>query len=68
MFSYRRGRYASRFTPPSLITFAVSAVLALLAILATYGGTTIPFVSGNAFLTLLIAWIVLAAGVLMPGL
>ena len=68
MFSYRRGRYASRFTPPNLITFAVSAVLALLAILATYGGTSVPFVSGNAFLTLLIAWIVLAAGVLMPGL
>jgi hypothetical protein len=58
MFGYRRGRYASRFTPPNLITFAISAVLALLALLVTYGGTTIPFVSGNAFLTLLIAWIV----------
>ena len=68
MFSYRRGRYGSRFTPPTVITFAVSAVLAVLAILATYGGTSIPFVSGNAFLTLLIAWILLAAGVLMPGL
>jgi hypothetical protein len=68
MFGYRRTRYASRFTPPQLGTFAVSVVLALLAILATYGGTTIPFVSGNAFLTLLIAWIVLVAGVLMPGL
>lgn len=68
MFSYRRGRYDSRFTPPTLITFAISAVLAILAILATYGGTSIPFVSGNAFLTLLIAWILLAAGVLMPGL
>jgi hypothetical protein len=43
-------------------------VLALLAILAVYGGTSIPIVSGNAFLTLVIAWIVLVAGVLMPGL
>jgi hypothetical protein len=68
MFGYRRVRYASRFTPPNLITFAVSVVLALLAILAVYGGTSIPIVSGNAFLTLLIAWIVLVAGVLMPGL
>lgn len=68
MFGYRRTRYASRFTPPNLITFAVSVVLALLAILATYGGTSIPIVSGNAFLTLLIAWIVLVCGVLMPGL
>lgn len=64
----QRARYASRFTPPTLTTFAVSAVLALLALLVTYGGTSIPLVSGNAFLTLLIAWIVLAAGVLMPGL
>ena len=68
MFGYRRGRYGSRFTPPNVGTFAVSAVLAALAILATYGGTAIPFVSGNAFLTLLLAWIVLVAGVLMPGL
>lgn len=68
MFRYRRSRYDSRFTSPTLITVAVSAVLTLLAVLATYGGTSIPFVSGNAFLTLLIAWIVLMAGVLMPGL
>lgn len=68
MFGSRRTRYASRFTSPNLITFAVSAVLALLAVLATYGGVSIPFVSGNAFLTLLLAWIVLAAGVLLPGM
>lgn len=68
MISFRRTRYASRFTPPTMLTFAVSVVLAALAVLVTYTGTVIPVVSGNAFLTLLIAWIVLVLGVLMPGL
>ncbi len=68
MFRYKRGAYGSRFTPPTLITFGISVLLAVLAIIVTYTGTVIPLVSGNAFVTLLIAWIVLVAGVLTPGL
>jgi hypothetical protein len=64
----RRGRIDARFTAPNLLTFVISAVLAVLAILVTYGGMSIPYVSGNAFLTLLIAWVVLVLGVLMRGL
>ena len=68
MIGFRRGRAATRFTAPTTLTFVVSVLLAVLALLVTYGGTAIPYVSGNAFLTLLIAWIVLVLGVLMPGL
>ena len=68
MFNYRRGAYGSRFTPPNPVTFGISAVLAVLAVLVTYTGTVTPLVSGNAFVTLLIAWVVLVAGGLMRGL
>lgn len=57
-----------RFTPPKTITFLISAVLAILALLVTYGGIRVPVISGNAFPALAIAWILLAAGVLVRGL
>lgn len=57
-----------RLTPPKTITFLISAVLAILALLVTYGGIRVPVVSGNAFPALAIAWILLAVGVVVRGL
>lgn len=61
-------RPMSRFylTPPSLPVFLISVVLALLAVFAVYGHLSL-FKASSAFLVLLIAYIVLAAGVLIRG-
>jgi hypothetical protein len=53
-------------TPPSVPVFAVSLVLAILAVLAVYGHMSI-FNASYAFLILLVAYIVLLAGVLLRG-
>jgi hypothetical protein len=54
-------------TPPSVPVFAVSLVLAILAVLAVYGHMSI-FNASYAFLILLVAYIVLLAGVLLRGI
>jgi hypothetical protein len=53
-------------TPPSVPVFAVSLVLAILAVLAVYGHMSI-FNASYAFLVLLVAYIVLLVGVLLRG-
>jgi hypothetical protein len=54
-------------TPPTVLTFVISVVLALLAALATYGHLALARgVSG--FVILLIAYLILLAGVLFRGL
>lgn len=62
-------RPVSRFylTPPSLPLFLISVVLALFAVLATYGHVVI-FKASYAFAVLLIAYVVLLIGVLFRGL
>ncbi len=50
---------------PKTITFLISIVLGVLSILATYGGMSIPVVSGNAYVFMIIAWGVLVAGNLL---
>ncbi len=50
---------------PKTITFIISAVLGLLSLLVTYGSVAIPVVSGNAYLAMVIAWVVLLAGNLL---
>ena len=50
-------------TPPSVPLFFVSVVLAILAVLVTYGHLAL-FRSSYAFLVLLIGYIVLAIGCL----
>jgi hypothetical protein len=50
-------------TPPSIPLFFVSVVLAILAVLVTYGHLAL-FRSSYAFLVLLIGYIVLAIGCL----
>jgi hypothetical protein len=53
-------------TPPSVPIFLVSVILAVLAVLATYGKMSI-FNASYAFLVLLIAYLVLLAGTLFRG-
>jgi hypothetical protein len=53
-------------TPPSVPTFVISVLLALLAVFSVYGHVSI-FKAASAFLVLLIAYIVLAVGVLVRG-
>jgi hypothetical protein len=65
--AFRRGGYA--LTPPSMIVFAISVILAVLALLVRYAGVRIPVVSpGHVFDTLAIAYLVLAAGVVFRRL
>jgi hypothetical protein len=54
-------------TPPTVLTFAISVVLALLAVLAAYGHLALAR-GINGFVILLIAYLVLAAGALFRGL
>lgn len=53
---------------PTLPVFIVSVILAILAACVMYGGIKIPVVSGNAFITLLIGYVVLLAGNLFKGI
>jgi hypothetical protein len=54
-------------TPPSVVTFAVSVVLALIAVFAVYGHLAVSH-GINGFVILLIAYLVLTAGVLFRGI
>ena len=54
-------------TAPSVPLFAIALLLAVLAMLAQYGGVAIPFISAHAFDTLAVAFAVLTAGVLLRG-
>jgi|RhiMetdeSRZDD1v2_1073273.scaffolds.fasta_scaffold355282_2 hypothetical protein len=53
-------------TPPSVVIFVASLILAILAVLATYGKLSI-FNASYAFLVLLIAYLLLLAGNLFRG-
>lgn len=54
-------------TPPSVPTFVVSVVLALIAVFVAYGHSAV--LHGiSAFAVLLIAYLVLLAGALLRGL
>jgi hypothetical protein len=60
---YRRAAFA--LTPPSIWIFAISVVLAVIALLVRYAGVRIPIVSpARVFDILAIAYILLVAGVL----
>jgi hypothetical protein len=54
-------------TPPSLMTFVISAVLALIAVMATYGHLAL-LKGVSSFVVLLIAYLVLLAGALFRGM
>jgi hypothetical protein len=60
--AFRRGGFA--LTPPSIWIFAISLVLAIIAILTRYAGVRIPMVSpARVFDVLAIAYLLLLAGV-----
>lgn len=64
---YSRGSYF--LTPPTLPVFAISAVLAVAALLVRYAGLSIPLINtARVFDFLAIAYVVLAAGVLVRRL
>lgn len=53
---------------PTIPIFLISVILAVLAALVFYAGVKVPVVSGNAFATLGIAFILLLAGNLFKGM
>ena len=63
----RRGNFA--LTPPTVVLFAISVIIAALALLAGYGKVSIPWVSaGHVLDTLAIAYLLLVAGVVFPNI
>ena len=63
---YRRGGFA--LTPPSLVIFLISLVLALIALLIRYAHVSVPIISSSrVFEVLSIAYVVLMIGVLFRG-
>ena len=64
---FRRGGFA--LTPPSLALFIISLVLAVIALLIRYAHVRIPIINpAYIFELMAIAWVVLAAGVLIRRL
>ena len=63
---YSRAGFA--LTPPSLVIFLISLVLAAIALLVHYAHVSIPIISSSrVFDVLAIAYVVLTAGVLFRG-
>jgi hypothetical protein len=55
------------FSAPAQVTFILSVLLAVLALLARYADTAIPVVSGHSFETMLLVFLLILAGVLFRG-
>jgi hypothetical protein len=55
-------------TPPTRLTFILSVVLVILALLVRYAHLSVPVVSAHVFETLLIGYLVLLVGNLFRGL
>lgn len=53
---------------PTRLTFIISVILAILALLVHYAHVSIPVVSDHVFETLVISYLVLLAGNLFRGL
>ena len=63
---FRRGGFA--LTPPSVLIFVISLVLAVLALLVHYGHMSVPIIgASHVFDVLTIAYVVLTIGVLLKG-
>ena len=61
-------RSAFALTAPTMPVFAIAVLLAVVALVAHYGGVAIPWVSGHVVETLAAAFALLTAGVLLRGL
>lgn len=55
-------------TAPSKIVFAIAIVLAVIAVIVSYGFVHLPFFSGYGFETLLAGFILLVIGVVFSGI
>lgn len=64
--AYRRA--GLQLTAPSVPLFVIALVLAVLAMLAHFGGIAIPVISEHAFETLSLAFAAMTAGVLLRGI
>lgn len=63
---FRRGGFA--LTPPSLVIFVISLVLALVALLVRYAHVSVPIISAaHVFDVLALAYVMLTVGVLFKG-
>lgn len=61
---FRRGGFT--LTPPSVVIFVISIILAILAMLVRYAHFSVPVInSARVFDVLAIAYVLLAAGVLI---
>lgn len=54
--------------PPSIVTFMISVVLAVIVLMSTFFGAEIPGLKGNELWALLLAYAVLMLGCISPGL
>lgn len=63
--AYRQGLLV--LTAPTMPLFAVSVILAIAAGVAHYGGVAIPLISAHVVDTLVLAFGIMTAGVLMRG-
>jgi hypothetical protein len=57
-----------RLSSPSLMTVFVSFVLALASVLSALGLVQVPVIGGAAFVSLLLAYVLLLLGILIRGL
>ena len=65
--AFRRAGFA--LTPPSIWIFAISFLLALLALLVRYAGVHLPVINAaRVFEVLTLAYVLLMAGVLIRGI
>jgi len=63
---FRRGGFA--LTPPSLLIFGISVVLAILALMVHYAHVSVPIINtSRVFDVLAIAYVALMVGVLFRG-
>jgi hypothetical protein len=66
MMPFRRGGFA--LTPPSFVVFAISLILAVLAMLVHFGHMSVPIIGASrVFDVLTIAYVILTIGVLLKG-
>lgn len=57
-----------RLTAPTAIVFFLSLLLAVLALIAYFGGIAIPVIGGNTFISLLVAYVILVLGNVIRGM
>jgi hypothetical protein len=53
---------------PGILTFMLSVILTVLALVTYFFGATIPYITGQEFWVMLVAQIVLVFGCIMRGL